>query len=686
MSTADTPGKILRRALAPFVVATLFLSPLVPAFSQRPAPAPQPPPRQRPEPDEQDDEPVKVSSNLVQVDAVVLDNRGRQVTNLKATDFEIIEEGRARRPEFCAYVPVTGGPNEAAPATDGRLAANELRRSIVFVVSNPVLEIKNNFFREDRPFETTPATLFAAAAVVDAQASAKVLEKFVEQQMGPHDLAAIRESEGGSATLGALTTDRAALRRAVERVRRDPLKKAPKVTIIVNGASNVIFEPWVEQNLGVIRMMSEAVDQLERLPGRRVLVLLSRGMLYNHRALGAEKVRAAMHELIAKANKARVTLYTLNPRGPDVANLRGGGFQDSGGLMILARETGGRAVFNQNDLAQGFADVLEDNRGYYLLGYNPGPEATARPHDIQVRVRRPGLRVQARRTAYAGAAATALRGPVSRDQLGEVVGSPLAFREMPLRLTPLFLSPDGRGARIVSLVNIDLANAERETREDGSQALKLDVVGRVTAPDGRVVYQKGRAFSLDVPRADLERTLARGIDYWFDLEADAPGHYHVSVAVRDAASGRVGNATQFVEVADLSSGRLNASSLFLSTAVEDGGAPPSFVKDDGLSAFSRREFPAGGTLRYQCYVYQARRESPSGLSKLQVQVAIRRDGAEQAVIPARAVNETSDPVLVGGDISLAGLSPGRYTLEVTINDLLTRTARVVASSDFQITK
>jgi hypothetical protein len=462
--------------------------------------------------------------------------------------------------------------------------------------------------------------------------------------------------------------------------------------------------------------------------------------------------------------------------------------------MTLARETGGRAIFNTNDLTEGFAGVLEENRGYYLLGYNPGEEAVGRPHNIQVKVRRSlqqaGMRVQARRTAYA--TGIGAKGAVSRAELGDVLNSPLAFRDVKLSLTPLFLSPDGVNARVISLLNIDLSQVEKTmTSEDGSQSINLDVVGQVTAPDGKVIYRKARNYPLNIPRADFARLLNRGIDYWFDIDAQMPGHYQVRVAVRDAKSGRTGNASRVIEVADLSHGSLSASSLLLSRTNAEGSAvspgtststqsispapsdspapatpstlsvlpapptsstsptppasppsppsppspsplaPPTSPVPSGaedLSAYSRREFPMGGTLRYQFYVYNAQRRSSRGqpnssteqqaqaATNVIIEVVIKRDGVTQASTPARLVsnivtdtvsNIVSDagstnaansvistgfasaantPILVGGDVTLGTLPPGTYTLEITITDTLSKAARTVISTDFQILK
>lgn len=198
--------KIFPGARALFIAATLLLSSLAPAFSQQPG-------------QEEQDEVVRVNSNLVQVDAVVVDGRGRQVTDLQASDFEIVEDEAPRRPEYAQYVAVDGGARPPTPA-DGRLAVNEVRRSIVFVVANPVIEVKNLYINDERPFDLPPSSLLLSMVLTDRRASAKLLTRFVDEQMGPHDLAAIRDSEGLPGPFTGLTADRTALRRAIERVRR----------------------------------------------------------------------------------------------------------------------------------------------------------------------------------------------------------------------------------------------------------------------------------------------------------------------------------------------------------------------------------------------------------------------------------------------------------------------------------
>src|SRR5215213_3538949 len=62
-----------------------------------------------------EDDVVRITSNLVQIDAVVTDKKGRQVTDLKAEEFEILADGKPQKITNFSYVQNVAEP-EAAPA------------------------------------------------------------------------------------------------------------------------------------------------------------------------------------------------------------------------------------------------------------------------------------------------------------------------------------------------------------------------------------------------------------------------------------------------------------------------------------------------------------------------------------------------------------------------------------------
>src|ERR1043165_9085859 len=78
-----------------FALLLLFLGPSV--LAQQPATLPPPVPQLTPAQKPDDDDVVKITTNLVQVDAVVTDSKGKLVTDLKPEEVEVFEDGRKQK-------------------------------------------------------------------------------------------------------------------------------------------------------------------------------------------------------------------------------------------------------------------------------------------------------------------------------------------------------------------------------------------------------------------------------------------------------------------------------------------------------------------------------------------------------------------------------------------------------------
>src|SRR5690349_3379384 len=156
----------------------------LPALAQTKPPAA--PPQQPQKPADDQDEVVKITTNLVQVDAVVTKD-GKVVTNLTADDFEIYEDGKKQDITSFAFISnVSGATPQPVPATKEKpgyippprpINANERHRTIAFVVDDlgTSAESMNQVRRQ--------------------------LRKFVNEQLQPNDLVAILRTGG---ELGAL--------------------------------------------------------------------------------------------------------------------------------------------------------------------------------------------------------------------------------------------------------------------------------------------------------------------------------------------------------------------------------------------------------------------------------------------------------------------------------------------------
>src|SRR5205085_3324768 len=185
-------------ALACLLIITL----LAPLQAQQPTPTTQPPPASS------DEEVVRITANLVQLDVVVTDRDGRQVTDLQPSDFQILEDGHPQQITHFSYINAepTTEPTPAptpreknapppAPVPPSNLRPEQVRRTIALVVDDLGLS-----------FESTVYTRTA-------------LRKFVEQQMQPGDLVAIVRTSAGAGALQQFTSDKRQLLAAVERIR-----------------------------------------------------------------------------------------------------------------------------------------------------------------------------------------------------------------------------------------------------------------------------------------------------------------------------------------------------------------------------------------------------------------------------------------------------------------------------------
>ncbi len=116
-------------------------------------------------------------------------------------------------------------------------------------------------------------------------------------------------------------------------------------------------------------------------------------------------------DLTRSANRANTTFYTIDPRGlvggsdidenldPTAWNDYLRKSQDS--LRVLAEETGGLAVVNQNDFDKALKRIDAETSDYYVLGYySKNPDPTRRRRQIDVQVTRKGLTVTHSRKEY----------------------------------------------------------------------------------------------------------------------------------------------------------------------------------------------------------------------------------------------------------------------------------------------
>src|SRR5215204_1014296 len=197
----------LKRAIVS--VAFLFFSIFSAAnmFAQNPQTTPTP--NTSKEQTTDDPEVVRISSDLVLVDALVLDKAGKQVTNLTAEDFEVFQDGKPQKITNFTYV------NKDASAVQTTVTNSSKTKSDKKTLPVPPISLRANrgrivtFVIDDG---NCLATIEGTSNIRNA------VKKFIDEQMQPDDKVAIYRTRGGTSLLQMYTSNKEVLRRIVNKV------------------------------------------------------------------------------------------------------------------------------------------------------------------------------------------------------------------------------------------------------------------------------------------------------------------------------------------------------------------------------------------------------------------------------------------------------------------------------------
>ena len=368
----------------------------------------------------------RATTNLVEVDAIILDDGGRFVPGLIADDVTILEDGKPQAIQ--QFYMVTHDPSRPVAGAPGGAAGGD-RAHRIFVL----------LFDEGH------------LAVDSIQRVKNGAEHFLREQFGPGDLGGVFVA--GSMFRGKLTTSRADLIAGIQAVKPEidnrqallaPFREFPRIPsevdayIIECGARELVDqlgaeacrqEPFLCQdrdgpnqveNLiqkkarhyvrqarvlasNSFQNLQTVVGSLSRIPGRKTIVFLSEGFF-------VEESRSSLQMLSAHAARAGTTIYSIDGRGQT-----GGGSPPSDvvsssmgrsttfdtaddGPTILTEGTGGFAVRNVDDIGRAFGLVARDTSTYYVIGYQPtNTKMDGKVRKIEVRTKAKGLNVRARK-------------------------------------------------------------------------------------------------------------------------------------------------------------------------------------------------------------------------------------------------------------------------------------------------
>jgi VWFA-related protein len=383
----------------------------------------------------------RVQVDLVTTDVIPRDEEGNFISDLTKDDFEIYEDGVKQ--EIISMTVSHGGRIRNVLAPPPPVLASE---GLILPPPRPVSDVSGRIF-----------VFFIDDLHVQFGSTSRVRElfkKISKQLVHEGDLFGI-VSSGPSSISVQMTYDKRRLEEAINKMTGGALKpyeiveqsglstSAPsEVRFRAGVAFKVVYE--LLQNLDDVRDRRKALiyvsDGYDLNPFEEARIGLmdpSSPFLQNtmqrernqeYKFQGEERpqdptlthpqaagqfsdaeLTMMLAELTREANRSNVTMYTIDPRGlvgplsdidqevePQQWQQYVRKSQDS--LRVLAEETGGIAVVNQNDFDKALARIDAETSDYYVLGYySSNPDPTQRRRRIEVRVTRPNVSIWSRK-------------------------------------------------------------------------------------------------------------------------------------------------------------------------------------------------------------------------------------------------------------------------------------------------
>jgi hypothetical protein len=462
-------------------------------------------------------------------------------------------------------------------------------------------------------------------------------------------------------------------------------------------------------SLGAIRFVAQGIQYL---PGRKSIVLLSEGFaeMFKERIEGG-RLWNALTNMLDSANRAGVVLYTIDARGLQTAGLTaednpvirdwsvGGASPDRDrhaalirekqkarndellnsqeSLQFIADQTGGLAIMNTNDLGKAIDRVLDDQRGYYLLGYTVPPDTPLRGWNqggVQISVKRPHTHVRSRQGFFGPASPRDAVKPMT-DPLLLAALSPFTTADISARLTSDFWH-DGTRPSVQSMFFIDANDIAFSVTDTGHRVAQMDLALFVVADNGLITATSRRSISMDLSADQYNDALKHGLVYRSRLFVDRPGAYQIRAAIRDLTTGRAGSGSQFLEIPEVGKGKLALSGVLLKGLSASATIEPDTldVASNSLSA----ETLLGPTIRIlhpgakAIYAYEIY-DGLGDTANLQMSATLIRNGKEvyrSAAEPVKAppADKKVRVISIGGSLDLGKDMPsGPYSLQVDVS-------------------
>ncbi len=561
------------------------------------------------------------------------------------------------------------------------------------------------------------------------------LRKFIDERLTDQDLTAIVTSAGSLGVVEQFTRDRRILRYAVDRLsarpnardslfspyiaglvdRRDPQALQVARSIYIAEERVPPNDPTIEQQVqmkarqilsettylrrATLITMKEVVQRLSDLPGQRLLMMVSDG--FTLLDTGGSSDTNDLQSVTSRAVRSGVVIYSIDAKGlqppsffdasigsvpddPRISSYVSAGERDlENGLNALAKDTGGEAFFNTNDMPGAMGRALTDNQIYYTLAYYPTLEESEKKfRKITIKIRNhPEYQVRAQRgylPADLAKKAKEEEAKTPQQRFVSAILSPLPITDIGVSVSPTFVEIPEDNAQVSIRIHID-GKTLTYREENGRHHFETELVTMIFNSDGKRVDLKSENIKGNMAPARLEVAKQNGFSYNRRVPLK-PGLYQIRVGVREPGNERTGTGAAWIETPDLAKkNRLALSSIILTDAATMGIEQPASNNGQGNGQGSAPSLPkliqgiryykVGQPVVYFFRLYNAANDKAEIDAVMQIEIL--QDEKPITTIPWQPVttrqvgNDAKGPV-VGGQLAMHQAQPGIYELRVSV--------------------
>ena len=653
---------------------------------------------------------------------MVRDKDGGPVTDLKASDFELIEDKVPQ--ELGSFTPVNRlAEGEAAPAAPAPGTPP---------VTAPAPEVIALLFDRLTPDAKALAYKAALGYIGDAKNAKNVVGVFgidlslIFYQPFTRDGGLLRKAVEDAVGRATSTYNGSRETKAQAEAMMEQAQQQVNAGAAAAGPGNNGVDPAAAANLQFATMTNRMATQfasleadqqgystanallaivsaMRAIPGRKSVVFFSEGLSIT------SSVQSRFTAVTAAANRANVSIYPMDAAGlrttSTLDETREGVQTDSrrrmnanptslpndrpmtealernetllhadphSGLGQLADQTGGFLIANSNSLGEGFGRIDTDMRHYYVLTYVPkNTNFDGKDREIDVRVKRSGLKVRSRKGYYA--VNTAAGAPVLDHEaraLAALARTPVP-NAFPVRALPLAFPEPKRPGLTPVLVTLPTAGLTFLQADDDKKSYTSDFVVLVQFKDeqGQVIDKVSQRYRLRGPMERLEAA-KQGEVVFYKEPMLIPGTFSMETVVFDSLSEKASVRFGTFEVVPTDANALRLSSLVMvrrSERLAEADRPvnhPFLVGDQFIYPSMGEPFSKAAVkeLPFFFVVYAA----PGG-APVAATLQLLSNGQKLAEAPLELAAATPEGRIAQvSRIPVDALAPGTYALHVAV--------------------